>query len=60
MKKASEVEEYFSHKGTSNLPSPNGATNSSKWVYIFKLPSGKKMGLGGVVNNKTLYNQIFG
>jgi len=60
MKKASEVEAYFSVKGTSNLPSPNGANKSSKWVYIFKMPSNKKMGLGGVVTGSDFYNYVFG
>ena len=60
MKKANEVERYFSEKGTINLPSPNGARASSKWVYIFKLPASKQMGLGGVLDSELLYNQIFG
>lgn len=60
MKKASEVEAYFSIKGTSNLPSPNGANKSSKWVYIFKMPNSKKMGLGGVVTDSDFYNYVFG
>ena len=60
MKKANEVERYFSDKGTLNLPSLNGALVSSRWVYIFKLPDNKKMGLGGGVSKESLYNQIFG
>ena len=62
MKKANEVEAYFSSKGTRNLPNPNGAVKSSRWVYIFKLPSrnSKNYGLGGVVTDKTLYDYVFG
>ena len=60
MKKANEVEMYFSNKGTINMPSHNGAIASSKWVYIFKLPPNKIMGLGEVINKETFYNQIFG
>ena len=59
MKKANEVEAYFSAKGTKNLPNPNGANSSSKWVYIFKLPTSKKMGLGGPVTPSSLYSYIF-
>jgi len=33
---------------------------SSKWVYIFKMPSNKKMGLGGVLDTQSLFNQVFG
>jgi len=59
MKKANEVERYFSEKGTINLPSPNGAKASSKWVYIFKLPVIEQIGLGGALDSESLYNQIF-
>jgi len=33
---------------------------TSKWVYIFKMPSNKKMGLGGVLDTQSLFNQVFG
>ena len=59
MKKANEVEKYFSDKGTTNLPSPNGALPSSRWVYILKLPPNRKMGLGGTTDSKSLYGYIF-
>ena len=60
MKNANEVERYFSEKGTANLPGPNGAKISSRWVYIFKLPTTKQMGLGGVLEPQSLYEQVFG
>lgn len=60
MKKANEVEKYFSEKGTRNLPSINGATKDSRWVYIFKLPTVKNRGLNGAITDEILYNFIFG
>lgn len=47
LNKANEVEAYFSEKGTRNAPSKNGAKNTSKYVYIFKLPTQKSTGLNG-------------
>ena len=36
MKIASQVEDYFSKKGTINACGSRGATEDSKWVYVFK------------------------
>lgn len=35
---ASQVEDYFSKKGTSNATGPRGATEDSRWVYVYKIP----------------------
>lgn len=35
---ASQVEDYFSKKGTSNAPGSRGATDDSRWVYVYKTP----------------------
>ena len=35
---ASQVENYFSKKGTANAPGSRGATEDSRWVYVYKLP----------------------
>ena len=35
---ASQVEDYFSKKGTSNAIGSRGATEESRWVYVYKLP----------------------
>lgn len=59
MEKANEVERYFSQKGTMNLPSPNGASTSSKWVYVFKLPKTKAVGLRGALDANLVYNKLF-
>lgn len=61
MKKANEVEAFFSEKGTINMRSPQGANSSSKWVYIFKLSKSKDLkGLGGFLTNEDLYEYVFG
>ncbi len=59
MRKANEVEAYFSLKGTKNLSSPNGAVKSSWWIYVFNLPS-SNYGLGGIISNETIYKYAFG
>lgn len=35
---ASQVEDYFSKKGTSNCPGSRGAREDSRWVYVYKTP----------------------
>ena len=37
-KTASQVEDYFSKKGTSNCPGSRGAKDDSRWVYVYKKP----------------------
>jgi len=59
LKEANEVERYFSEKGTSNLPTINGAKASSKFAYIFKLPNKKHTGLNGVYF-ENIHDLVFG
>lgn len=33
---ASQIEDYYAKKGTINAPGSRGATEESKWVYVFK------------------------
>ena len=35
---ASQVEDYFAKKGTTNFPGSSGAVEDSRWVYVFKIP----------------------
>lgn len=37
-KTASQVEDFFSKKGTANAPGSRGATDESRWVYVYKAP----------------------
>ena len=61
MKKANEVEAFFTNKGTKNMRSPQGANISSKWVYIFKLSKSDGLkGMGGLLASEDLYEYIFG
>lgn len=62
MKKANEVEAYFTGKGTLNMSHPQGAKATSRWVYIFKLAP-KPRGMNGLANpldSKSVYDYIFG
>lgn len=59
MGKANEVEAYFSNKGTVNKPSKNGANKNSKFVYVFKKPTSRPMGLNGAFTDKNLIDQLF-
>jgi hypothetical protein len=34
---ASEIEDYFSRKGTANNVGSRGANENSRWVYVFKI-----------------------
>lgn len=57
---ANEVEAYFHKKGTKNSPYGHGAIKTSVYVYIFKLPRTRPMGLGGPFTEENLLKQIFG
>lgn len=35
---ASQVEDYFSKKGTSNAAGSRGANDDSRWVYVYRTP----------------------
>lgn len=37
-KTASQVEDFFSRKGTANAAGSRGATDDSRWVYVYKEP----------------------
>lgn len=37
-KTASQVEDFFAKKGTSNAASSCGATDNNRWVYVYKEP----------------------
>jgi len=59
MEKANEVEAYFSKKGTINRPSKNGAKRNSKFVYVFKKPTSRPMGLNGPFTDRNLLDLLF-
>jgi len=59
LKNANEVERYFSLKGTSNRPSPNGANEKSIFVYVFKKPTATAKGLNSPFTEKNLFAQLF-
>lgn len=59
MENANSIESYFSNKGTSNRPSKNGAKEDSKFVYVFKKPISKPIGLNGPFTEKNLIDQLF-
>ena len=37
-KTASQVEDFFANKGTANATGSRGATEDSRWVYVYKEP----------------------
>ena len=57
---ANKIEAYFSSKGTKNSPYGHGAKSESKWVYIFKIPTKKPIGLKGPFVEENILKQIFG
>lgn len=59
MHDANVVEKYFHEKGTSNMPFKNGAIESSKVVYVFKIPNSKPKGLKGTFNMNNILNELF-
>jgi len=59
LRSANEIEAYFSKKGTSNRPSKNGANEKSKFVYVFKKPNKKPLGLNGAFTENNLFGFLF-
>lgn len=56
---ANEIESYYNSKGTMNSSNIAGAKSNSTYVYIFRKPSPRQMGLGGGLSLKSYIQWLF-
>lgn len=56
---ANEIEQYYHFKGTKNSPHTHGAIETSKWVFIFKMPVQRPSSLSGVFDVENIFKELF-